>query len=450
MATTLKLDIDTPPWALPLLRHKTYKGAKGGRGSGKSHFFAELAVEEMVADPDLRFVCIREVQRTLDLSAKSLVESYIRRHGLEDILFEIQANKILRIGGTGLMSFQGMQDHTADSIKSLENFKRCWVEEAQTISKRSLDLLVPTIRADGSEMWFSWNPEQPDDPIEKLFQDLAGDGFPKSSGEAVGDDFALVHVNYLDNPFCPAKTIRDADKLRASDSDAYEWTYLGGYNLKSDSKILAGKYVTERFDVPMMEHVTRRGDKIQVPVWDGPYWGADHGYAVDPRVLIKCWIGSHYKWGERCLYVERESYRVKLDIDRTAERWKADMGWTERSGWENGHDDFTKYVVRMESAEPGTNAFLRNHGVPKIEDVKKYQGSITDGIQFLRSFDMIVIHERCPNTADEARRYSWKVDKHKDKILDVPEDANNHSVDSLRYALAPWIKPGPQARWRSG
>ena len=117
----LELDLQTPEWALPLLEPARYKGAKGGRSSGKSHFFAELAVEEMVADPSLRFVCIREVQRSLKFSAKSLVEKKIRELGVSH-LFTVLDNEIRRNGGSGVMIFEGMQSHTADSLKSLEGF----------------------------------------------------------------------------------------------------------------------------------------------------------------------------------------------------------------------------------------------------------------------------------------------------------------------------------------
>jgi phage terminase large subunit len=130
------LEIDTAAWALPLLEPKRYKGASGGRASGKSHFFAEYAVEEMVYDPDLRVVCIREVQRALKYSAKSLIESKIHTLGVSH-LFEILATEIRRRDGNGLMIFEGMQDHTNDSIKSLEGFGRAWVEEAHSISEGS-------------------------------------------------------------------------------------------------------------------------------------------------------------------------------------------------------------------------------------------------------------------------------------------------------------------------
>jgi phage terminase large subunit len=123
------LHIDTPRWAVPLLEPKRYKGAKGGRSSGKSNFMAEMLVEEHVRYPDLQSVCIREIQRSLKFSAKKLVEDKIRALGVSH-LFEVTLTEIRRIDGHGIIIFQGLQDHTADSIKSLEGFGIAWAEEA--------------------------------------------------------------------------------------------------------------------------------------------------------------------------------------------------------------------------------------------------------------------------------------------------------------------------------
>jgi hypothetical protein len=169
----------------------------------------------MVCDPDLRFVCIREVQRSLKFSAKSLIERKIRRLGVSD-MFDVLNTEIRRKGGEGVCIFEGMQDHTADSLKSLEGFGRAWVEEAHSMSKRSMDLLLPTIREPGSELWFSWNPDQPDDPVDAFFN-----SHPEGA----------VHVQstYLDNPFCPEVMVQEARRLQNADPEAYEHIWMGGY-----------------------------------------------------------------------------------------------------------------------------------------------------------------------------------------------------------------------------
>lgn len=221
-----------PAWAEVLRVPARYKGASGGRSSGKSHFFAEEAVEAMVNDPSLRFVCIREVQRSLKFSAKSLVESKIRTLGVQEH-FEVLTSEIRRKNGTGVMIFEGMQDHTSDSIKSLEGFGRAWVEEAQSISKRSLDMLLPTIRAEGSEIWFSWNPDQPTDPVDALF--------------AAGLEGAIrVHTTYEDNPFCPEVMKTEAARLEKSDADSYEHVWGGGYFLGGHGRVYS-KFINKPY-----------------------------------------------------------------------------------------------------------------------------------------------------------------------------------------------------------
>ena len=209
------LEIQTPRVFTPLLQPARYKGAWGGRGSGKSHFFAELMVEEHIRDPGSRSVCIREVQKTLAQSSKKLIEDKIVSLGVGH-LFEVQRDQIIAPGG-GLIVFQGMQDHNAESIKSLEKFKRAWVEEAQTLSERSLTLLRPTIRAEGSEIWASWNPRRKSDAIDKfLRQDTA-------TGAIV------VKANWRDNPYFPSVLEAERQLDLEKYPDRYEHIWEGGY-----------------------------------------------------------------------------------------------------------------------------------------------------------------------------------------------------------------------------
>jgi PBSX family phage terminase large subunit len=228
----VELDVPVARWARPLLEPSRYKGASGGRSSGKSHFFAGLAVGEMVCDPDLRFVCIREVQRSLKHSAKSLVEYKIKKLGVSG-LFHIMEREIRRVGGSGVMIFEGMQDHTADSLKSLEAFSRAWVEEAHRLSERSMRLLLPTIRTPtrldelsgrSSEIWFSWNPENPTDPVDKFF---------RSNPEGA----VHAHSTYLDNPFCKPEMVAEAERLKRVDPVDYEHVWLGGYFVGGSGRV---------------------------------------------------------------------------------------------------------------------------------------------------------------------------------------------------------------------
>lgn len=229
---TLEFRRRVPRWARPLQQPMRYKGASGGRGSGKSHFFAEEAVERMVRHPDARIVCIREVQRSLKFSAKALVEAKIRELGVAD-LFAILTTEIRRKGGAGVMIFEGMQDHTADSIKSLEGFDIAWVEEAQSISQRSLDLLTPTIRTEGSELWFSWNPDRRTDAVDQFF----------ASGR---DDMVRVHTTYRDNPFLPSTLRKEAEAMRSTDPEKFGHVWLGEYDLGGRGRVYS-KFLDQPF-----------------------------------------------------------------------------------------------------------------------------------------------------------------------------------------------------------
>lgn len=218
------------PALIDLRQRARYKGGHGGRGSGKSHDFAELLVLYMLRDPDLPAVCIREIQKSLDLSAKKLIEAKIEQFMLGHC-FEVQRTVIKRRGGDGICIFQGMQDHTADSIKSLEGFMLAWVEEAQSLSHRSMTLLTPTIRAPGSELWFSWNPALRADAVEQLLRSrTAGRPDAIEHPELPRSEVQIVRkANYTDNPHLPEELRAEAEYARINNPDSYGHIWLGGF-----------------------------------------------------------------------------------------------------------------------------------------------------------------------------------------------------------------------------
>jgi PBSX family phage terminase large subunit len=248
------------PWAIPLQRHARFKGASGGRGRGASHFFAEESVEEMVRNPSLRFACIREVQKALKFSAKSLVEQKIRTMNVSH-LFEVLEREIRRVDGDGVMIFEGMQDHTADSIKSLENFGRAWVEEAHAISQRSLDMLIPTIRAAGSQLWFSWNPDQPTDAVDLLFATLEEQ---RNKGEIPADRFVRVKATYRDNPLITQELLDEAARMLNADPDTFEHIWGGGYNLGGKGRVYSSFANREHPDGNLDESIEDTGGELLV------------------------------------------------------------------------------------------------------------------------------------------------------------------------------------------
>lgn len=218
------LRIETAEVFEPLLAPAPYKGAWGGRGSGKSHFFAGMLIEDCLAEPGesgtgLRSVCIREVQKDLAQSSKALIESKIQRFGLgEKDGFKIFRD-VIQTPGDGLMIFKGMNDYTAESVKSLEGFKRAWWEEAQTATAHSLSLLRPTImRINGAQLWFSWNARRKTDPVDVMFR-----GAEKPTGAVV------VNANWRHNPFRDAQLDQERLDCLRMQPDQYDHIWGGGY-----------------------------------------------------------------------------------------------------------------------------------------------------------------------------------------------------------------------------
>lgn len=410
------LEIPTPPWAEPLLEPSRYKGAKGGRGSGKSHFFAELCIEALILDPMLDIVCLREVQKSLRFSAKKLIEQKIQTLGVGS-LFKVLENEIRRVDASGAklggIIFQGMQDHTAETIKSLEGFGRAWFEEASRMSQRSLDLLRPTIREPGSELWFSWNPDQETDPISKF---LGGDELP--------DDCIVVHTNLEDNPFLPQVLRDEAKNWRRTDPESYGHIWLGDYNTKSDDQVLHGKWLVDDFEINS--------------AWDGPYYGADWGFSTDPNVLIECYVDE----AENRIYISREFWELGVEIEDTPAFFRQMTG-------------MDGYTIRADSARPEMISYVKRHRPPdpahkphrKIIAAEKWPGSVEDGISKLRSFAKIVISTNCPKTAAEAKMYKYKRDRLTGDILPDLVDKHNHCIDALRYAIEPLTKKRRASFW---
>ncbi|MGO4850952.1 PBSX family phage terminase large subunit, partial [Inquilinus sp. 2KB_12] len=270
-----------------LAKPSRYKALHGGRGSGKSHVFAELLVRRCFAAPT-RAVCIREIQRSLDQSVKRLIEDKIQALGL-GAAFTVQADRILGPPGPGgaqggRIIFQGMQNHTAESIKSLEGYDIAWVEEAQSLSRRSLELLRPTIRRPGSELWFSWNPTRPEDPVDQLFRQ--GQPPPGTT---------LIEANWTANPHFPKVLKAEMEWDRDRDPDKYSHVWLGGYRRASEARVFRN-WKVEAFETPP-------GSRF--------LFGADWGFARDPTVLLRCFLAG------RTLYVDHEAYRIGCEIDRT-------------------------------------------------------------------------------------------------------------------------------------
>jgi len=308
---TRTLQIRTARAFLPLLTPARYKGAYGGRGSGKSHFFAEMGIERCVLMPGTRIVCVREVQKSLKDSVKLLMEDKIRAFGVGDD-FRVQ-NDVIVTPGKGVVLFQGMQDHTAESIKSLEGFDIAYVEEAQTMTARSLELLRPTIRKPGSELWFSWNPRNASDPVDAL---LRGPNPPK--------DAAVVRATYRDNPFFPDVLEQERLYDQTHVPDRYGHIWLGEYEPVAVGAIWTRQIIQEgrRAEAPDMERIVIAVDPaVSAATGSNEHGiiaaglGADgRGYLLDDATRS----GSPQQWAERAvaLYDLYEADAIVVEVNQ--------------------------------------------------------------------------------------------------------------------------------------
>jgi phage terminase large subunit len=381
------LQLETPEVFVPLLQPSRYKGAYGGRGSGKSHIFAELLIERCLMRRT-RAVCVREVQRSLDQSVKKLLETKIEQMGVGH-KFRVTHTHIVA-PDDGLIMFNGMQNHTAETIKSLEGCDVAWVEEAQSLSDNSLTLLRPTIRNEDSELWFSWNPRHATDPVDKLLR-----GKDKPPGAIV------VQANYKDNPWFPEVLRQEMEWDRARDIEKYTHVWLGGYERNSEARVFKN-FRIEEFDTP---------DGVTL------YYGGDWGFSVDPAVLVRLWIDAPKKR----LYIDHEAYKIGCEIDNLP----ALFATVPQS---------TMWPIKADSSRPDTISYMRRHGYPRIGPAKKGPNSLKEGVIFLQGYD-IIIHPRCVHTADEFTSYSYVVDKLTGIVTPVLEDKKNHVIDSVRYAV---------------
>lgn len=373
-----------------------YRAAYGGRGSAKSHSFASALVLKAAQKP-LRILCAREVQKSIKDSVKRLLDDKIAENGLSGF-FESLDTEIRGRNGS-LFVFAGLRTNP-DSIKSMEGLDIAAVFEASKVSKRSLQLLVPTVRKPGSELWFEWNPESDDDPVDVMFR-----------GENGPPPGAIVRkLNYDSNPFFPEVLRREMEWDRQRDPDKYQHVWLGAYTGRSEARVFRNWRIGEE-----AEFVTDAKTVFRM--------GADWGFSIDPTVLVRGYLDG------RKLYVDYEAYAQQCEIDATP----ALFDQVPRA---------REFRITADSARPETVAYMRRHGFPKIVSALKGQGSIEDGISFLQSFD-IIVHPRCENVIRELGAFSYKIDAHTDEILPVLDDKNNHTIDALRYALEGLRRAGP-------
>jgi phage terminase large subunit len=387
-----------PLWGEGLFQPARYKVVYGGRGKGASWTFARALLVKAAAEP-LRVGCFREFQKSIKDSVHRLLVDQIALLGLPG--YEITDREIRHATGS-LFLFEGLR-HNVTKIKSLEGIDVAWVEEAERVSEKSWNVLIPTIRRPGSEIWVTFNTDEETDPTYQRFVVHPPPG-------------AWVRkVGWQENPWFPDELRSEKDYLYAIDPDEADTVWGGNPRERGAAQVLRGKWVVDVVE--------------PAATWQGPYFGCDFGFATDPNVLVCCWIAPGTRPGSTGrLMIQREAWKLHEDTDAIPDHWRRVM------------PDAPRYVIRGDAARPETISYLRRHGFPRIESAPKWAGSVEDGVAHLRQFEQIVIDPDCVHAQDEAKHYKHKVDELTGDVLPDFIDAHNHVWDAVRYALAPLIK----------
>lgn len=390
------MNLEIPEKLLWVLAEKArYKIAYGGRGSAKSHTFARSAIVKSL-QTKTRILCTREYQNSIADSVYRLIVDNIYKEKLESY-FHITQTSIENVFGSEFI-FKGLQK--MNEIKSLEGIDICWIEEASKLSKNSCEVLFPTIRKEGSEIWISYNPELDDDYVHNEFV-----------GNNKHTDAIVRKVNYYDNPFFPEVLKREMLHDKKYDYEKYMHVWEGETVKNTDAQIFKGKWRVLDFDEPKL-------DKIYQNRF---FYGVDWGFAADPSVMIRCFIMNNE------LYITHEAHGHGIELDELPNLF-------------NAIPEAAKWKSYADNSRPETISHVKGKGFPLLEAAPKWPGSVEDGIEYLRSFKRINIHPRCKETITEFKLYSYKVDKNTGTVLPIVVDKYNHCCDALRYSLGEYIK----------
>jgi phage terminase large subunit len=380
--------VDLPEYAGDLWQPFRHLAWHGGRGPGKTRTVATGLILQAMERHE-RVLCGRETQRSIKDSSKRVLDDEIDRLGVRSVFTSTETE--IRGPHDGLFLFTGVRGN-ASGLKSIEGVTTFWGDEAQAFSQGSVETVVPTIRAPGSRLIWTWNPHQPTDPVDVMFR--GPNGPPPAS--------IVREVNYPDNPWFPDELRVEMEWQRERDYDKYLHIWRGGYWQNSEARVFKNWRVgaEEEFaNVGVAEYRL----------------GADFGYSIDPSCLVRGYLRG------QTLFIDYEAYKIGCEIEQLPELFSR-------------VPDAEKWPITCDSSRPETISYLRRHGFERVRASVKGPGSVEEGVAFLQSYD-IVVHPRCTHVADELATYSYKLDKLTGEPIPALEDKNNHLIDALRYAL---------------
>jgi len=383
------IKINIPKIFLPLFRKpQRYNILYGGRGGGKSWAVAIFCLVKAM-EGRKRILCTREIQRTIKDSVYKLLSDIIQTNDIMSKFYTIKNDSIIGINGSEFI-FKGLR-HNPQEIKSTEGIDICWVEEAQSISKQSHDILTPTIRKPGSIIIYTYNPYSKKDVIYTEFI------------EKQRDNSLLIQALYKDNPYLPDVLKEEAEYDFKNDYLLYKHKWLGEILQQSNLYVFRDKIYVDEYDYTNNSPIIR--------------YGADWGFSADATAVVKVVVDID----NNILYIEQEAYALHCDID------KLPVLFSEIEGIHKG-------LIIADSSRPDTIAYMRNKGFAIRGSIKGAK-SVYDGIMFLRSFEKIIIHPNCKNAIEEFTNYKYKADKITGEPLNDVQDGNDHTIDATRYAI---------------
>jgi len=408
-----------------LVSGKRHNLLMGGRSAAKSHSLARFFIALAVAE-GCRVLCLRHVQNSLQESVYFLLRSIIESEEHLNGFFEIQANQIIALNGS-IFAFKGCQQ--PENLKSAEQFKYTWLEESQMFSDRDIQIINPTLRMEGSRLFYNLNPTDESDAVYAQY----------ALAPSTDTDLAQCFVTYLDNVFCPEIIKIEAEKLKNRDVEKYAHIYGGLIRSVSEARIFHN-FRVESVNIANVisqikktivvgykgiiqerrERLAREYQKLDTAF----YIGLDFGY-VDPTSITLNYIYKNQ------VFILKEFYREKVEIDELPRILRAfDSRISE------------KWPVTCDNSRPEIISYLKNRGINAQACIK---ANLIDRIDDLQTFDLI-INSGCLETAREFSLYSWSEDRN-GKILPVPRDTHNHCIDSIFYGLGKAISQKPKAKY---
>lgn len=390
-----------------LLTPKRYKVLYGGRGSAKSWSVARVLLL-LAGQRKMLIVCAREIQKSIEQSVHRLLSDQIAAMNMAAV-YEVQKNRIInRLNGSEFI-FVGLR-HNVQNIKSLEGADIVWVEEAQAVSASSLDVLIPTVRKPGSEIWMTFNPDLEDDAVYQLFV------------LSTPENASIVKVNWQDNPWFPEVLDEERRSLKIRSTDSYMHVWEG-----HTRKTLEGAIFAE--ELADAESQSRIGSFPVIASHPVHTWW-DLGFADCTSIWLVQTIGSEFRFVG---FIQNRLTKLQTYINEI-----------NRMGYMLGkhylpHDARHQHVNAERTTEEIVgNAFGRNNVIVMPPRQSRADFSAARTIFAQSVFDAKACHEGL----HALRRYRYEYDAETKRWSRNPlHDENSHAADAFCYVAMTAQKP---------